>query len=213
MNFHGKAERLNDIDLPLVGHRIGVGEDEIHAIIDVECRGRGFDRQGLPAMLFEPHIFWRELDGRERYEAEMQGLARRQWKRDYPADSYPRLLRAMKINKVAALRSCSWGMGQIMGFNHSLAGFNSVEDMVEAFTRSELVQLNAMVTFIISAGLDDELRKGDWRGFARGYNGPAYATHNYHGRLKAAFTKWARIKDTPFKAEQFATLWRDRMAA
>ena len=75
------------------------------------------------------------------------------------------------------------------------------------------VQLNAMVTFIISAGLDDELRKGDWRGFARGYNGPAYATHNYHGRLKAAFTKWARIKDTPFKAEQFATLWRDRMAA
>ena len=59
-----------------------------------------------------------------------------------------------------------------------------------------------MITFIINAGLDDELRRHDWRGFARGYNGSGYEKHNYHGRLAAAYAKWAKIPDTPWKREQ-----------
>ena len=41
MNFHGKAKRLDDVDLPRVAARIGVGEDEIHAVLDVETAGSG----------------------------------------------------------------------------------------------------------------------------------------------------------------------------
>jgi hypothetical protein len=36
--------------------------------------------------------------------------------------SYPRLAQAIAIDRPAALRSASWGLGQIMGFNHELAG-------------------------------------------------------------------------------------------
>lgn len=203
MNFVGTGKKLTDEDLPRVGHAIGVGEDEIHAVLEVECRGSGFDKMKRPAMLFEPHVFYRELkDPKERARAVKQGLAYPKWRRNYPKDSYPRLDRALQINVEAALRSASWGLGQIMGFNHKLAGYRSAQEMVEAFKQGEGYQLEAMITFIKTAGLDDELRAHDWRGFARGYNGSGYAKHGYHTRLAKAFAKWQRIKDTPWEPEE-----------
>ncbi|NRB20133.1 MAG: DUF3380 domain-containing protein [Rhodobacteraceae bacterium] len=64
---------------------------------------------------------------------------------------YPRLIEAMKINSEAALRSASWGLGQVMGFNCSLCRYSSAKDMVTDFLDSEGAQLEAMVQFIISA--------------------------------------------------------------
>lgn len=214
MNFKGKAKKIDDIDLPRIGATIGVGEDEIHAVLDVETRGGGFDSKGRPKMLFEPHIFYRELEGAERAEAVKLGLAYPRWgMRRYPRDSYPRLKAAMLINKEAALRSASWGLGQIMGFNHKLAGYDSAEAMVLAFLDDEETHLEAMVAFIRATGLDDELRGHDWRGFARGYNGSGYARHGYHTRLAKAFAKWSRIKDTPFKVDRTPSEPNDALSA
>jgi hypothetical protein len=201
VNFKGAAKRIEDIDLPRLGHRIGVGEDEIHAVLDVESAGSGFDSKGRPKMLFEPHIFYRQLKGAERDKAVAAGLAYPKWKRNYPKDSYPRLEKAIAINKNAALRSASWGLGQIMGFNHGAAGYDSALKMVQAFMKDEDAHLEAMINFIVTNGLDDELRRHDWAGFARGYNGSGYAKHNYHGRLKAAYDKWSKIKDTPWSPQ------------
>lgn len=198
-DFRGAARRLEDIDLPRIGHQIGVGEDEIHAVIDVEARGSGFDSKGRPAMLFEPHIFYRQLKGKQREEAVRQGLAYSKWRRNYPKDSYPRLAKAMKINETAALKSASWGMGQIMGFNHKAAGFDTVQDMVRAFMDDEDAHLQAMVNFIKANRLDDDLRRHDWHGFARGYNGAGYAANRYHEKLAESYAKWSRINDTPWK--------------
>jgi hypothetical protein len=201
MNFKGAAKRLEDIDLPLIGQTIGVGEDEIHAILDVEAAGSGFDKQGRPKMLFEPHVFWRELGpGPLRDRAEKAGLAYPKWRRDYPADSYPRLLKAMEIDQNAALRSASWGLGQIMGFNHKAAGYPSAKAMVEAFMEDEDAHLRAMVRFIVTNGLDEALRRHDWAGFARGYNGAGFAKNGYDRKLAASFARWRKIKDTPVPA-------------
>ncbi len=57
--FKGAARKLSDLDLPRIGARIGVGEDEIHAIVDVESSGSGFDSQGRPKALYEPHLAYR----------------------------------------------------------------------------------------------------------------------------------------------------------
>lgn len=195
--FKGRAERLTDYDLPEIGALIGVGEDELHAVIEVETAGGGFDAQGRPRMLFEPHVFWRELPEKKRKGAERAGLAYPVWgTKPYPKDSYARLALAMLLDPVAALRSCSWGLGQIMGFNHKAAGYDTAQAMVAAFMDSEAAQLEAMVRFIQSEGLDDELRRHDWSAFARGYNGAGYAKHGYHTRLAAAFAKWSKIRDT-----------------
>lgn len=198
-DFRGAAKRLDDVDLPLIGQMIGVGEDELHAVMDVEAPGSGFDDHGRPKMLFEPHIFWREVGpGSARDEAARRGLAYAGWgEKPYPRDSYARLVAAMAIAPEAALRSASWGRGQIMGFNAGLAGYADAGAMVRAFMADEEEHIRAMVRFIISTGLDDELRRHDWAGFARGYNGSAYARHGYHTRLAGAFAKWAKIKDTP----------------
>ncbi len=200
--FKGKAKRIDDIDLPRVGRLIGVGEDEVHAIIDVEASGGGFDDLGRPKMLFEPHVFWRNLGPNAQKVALGQGLAYPKWgTQPYPKDSYPRLEKAMKIDRVAALKACSWGMGQILGENHKAAGYVTVDDMVLAFLDDEETHLEAMIRFIISNNLDDDLRRHDWSGFARGYNGAGYAKHGYHLRLEAAYAKWAKIKDTPYNPE------------
>lgn len=203
MIFKGRAKRLDDIDLPRIGARIGVGEDEIHAILDVEAAGKGFDAKGRPTMLFEPHVFYRELGaGPDRDRAVKAGLAYPKWKRDYPKDSYPRLLKAMQINEDAALRSCSWGLGQIMGFNCIAAGYHSAAEMVTDFLDDEEKHLDAMITFIITAKLDRFLRARDWAGFARGYNGTGFAKNGYDRKLAQAFHKWQQIKDTPWEPEE-----------
>lgn len=200
VQFKGAGKRLDDIDLPRIGATFGVGEDEIHAIIDVESRGSGFDRQGRVLALFEPHVFWRELGpGPERDRAAAAGLAYPNWTAGgYPSDSYPRIIAACEINEDAALRSTSWGMFQIMGFNCLLAGYGSARAMIEAFKDDEEAHLEAMATFVVSSGLDAKLRRHDWRGFARGYNGSGYARHGYHTKLEVAYRKWSKIADTPY---------------
>ena len=202
-DFRGAARRIEDVDLPRIGSRIGVGEDTIHAVIDVELAGSGFDKQGRPRMLFEPHIFWRRLGpGPERDEAASQGLAYPRWKPgSYPSDSYPRLIRAANINGIVAFESASWGMGQIMGFNARMCGFMNAGFMLEAFLDDEAAHLEAMIEFIVSAGLDDELRRRDWRGFARGYNGPGYEKNGYHIKLAKRYEWWSKRPDTPWSPD------------
>lgn len=198
-SFKGAARRLGDLDLPYIGAAIGVGEDEVHAIVDVEAAGSGFDSAGRPKMLFEPHKFYRHLSGAKRDLAVSSGLAYAAWKPGaYPKDSYPRLMRAMEIDETAALKSCSWGLGQILGENHIAAGYATPQLMVDRFCESEAEQLSAMIRFIKANKLDDNLRAHDWAGFARGYNGAQYAVHGYHTKLANAYAKWARIKDTPW---------------
>lgn len=199
-DFKGRARRLDDIDLPKIGAMIGVGEDEIHAVLDVESRGSGFDGQGRPLILFEPHIFYRLLSDERRRLAVQSGLAYQTWgAQPYPADSYPRLMRAMVINETAALKSCSWGRAQVLGTNYRAAGFDTVQDMVEAFCADEEAHLLAMVNFIKSAKLDGHLKAHNWERFAAGYNGPGYARNRYDTRLAAAFAKWSRIRDTSWQ--------------
>lgn len=199
-NFIGAANRIDDIDIPRIAETIGVGEDEIHAFMEVESAGSGFDSLKRPKMLFEPHVFYRILGpGRKRDLALVKGLAYPKWgMRPYPSNSYPRLADAIEIDETAALKSASWGLGQILGENHSIVGYKTPQAMVKAFMEDEENHLAAMVQFLISRGIDDDLRNHNWANVARVYNGPSYAVHGYHLRLAKAFAKWQRIRDTPW---------------
>lgn len=196
--FRGNAERLDDLDIPRIAQTIMVGEDELHAFLDVEANGRGFDAMGRPTMLFEPHVFWRNLSGAQRSRAVAEGLAYPKWRRNYPKDSYPRLLKAIAINEEAALRSASWGIGQILGENAVSLGYVSAKSMVQAFMDSEADQLEAIIKFLKVNHLDDDLRRHSWQSLADGYNGPASRANNYAAKLAAAYARWQKIKDTPW---------------
>lgn len=193
----GRAKRLDDLDLYYLGDLIGVGEDELHAVIDVESRGTGFDKLGRPLILFERHVFYRNLKGEKRKKAMAQKLAVRRWSRaTYNQDQYTLLKRAIKIDETAALKACSWGMFQILGENYRSAGYATVQGMVNNFRDDEEEHLKAAISFIKNNNLDDELRNHEWAKFARGYNGPSYDKNNYDVKLARAYEKWSRIKDT-----------------
>jgi hypothetical protein len=99
-----------------------------------------------------------------------------------------------------------------MGFNCKLAGYDTALEMVKAFAISEANQLEGVIEFIKTAGLDDELRgmeKAKDRKtllalatrFARGYNGEKYYVNQYHIRLVDSLLWWRKIPDTPWTPE------------
>lgn len=205
MNFIGKALPLSDGDVRIIAGYLGCEIAAVRAVLQVEAAGKGFDSRGRPKMLFEPHIFYRELGaGVSRDRAVKEGLAYAKWKSGaYPADSYPRLEKAIAINRDAALRSASWGLGQVMGFNHKAAGFGDVASFVEAMKHSEGAGLYAMARFIVSKGLQRHLVAKNWSSFAKGYNGSSYAQHGYHTKLAQAYAKRpASERVTPLPATE-----------
>jgi hypothetical protein len=152
----------------------------------------------LPKILFEAHIFDRETNGR--FRASHPNLSSARWNRSLYVGGqaeWLRLHRAMQLDRVAALRSASVGGAQIMGFNHKLAGFDTVEAFWEAMKTSERAHLDAFASFIQASSLTVALRaisnrSADCVAFARGYNGKGFEANNYHVKIAAAHAKWSR---------------------
>ena len=176
----------------------------VKAVVDVESSGAGFLPTGQVKILFEGHIFWKELQKR--------GISPKDFEAKYPNVLYPkwdktkykggirehdRLQMASEINREAALCSASYGLFQIMGFNFGMCGFQDITSFVEAHRKSEAEQLNAFCRFIKSAGLLPALTAKDWTTFARKYNGPGYAQNQYDTKLKAAYTKCSGVIQCP----------------
>lgn len=185
LEFAGPGTRFNDEAIEQAAEKLGCAVAAVRAVIDVESRG-GIFPDGRPKILFERHYFSRLTKGE--FNKSNPDISHPVWG-GYKGGTaeYERLGRAVKLNRDAALRSASWGAFQIMGDNCKMCGFKDVEEFVKAMVAGEPQQLDAFVAFVRASGLDDELRRLDWRGFARGYNGPAYEKNNYHRKLAAAY--------------------------
>jgi hypothetical protein len=169
----------------------------IKAVAEVEAPGSGFLPDGRPKILFERHIFRRQLIQQQVntavIEEEFPGLCNRK-PGGYEGGEYEhiRLDRAVRIHRDAALKSCSWGRFQIMGFNWRATGAKSLQDFVNAMYRSEAAQLEAFTNFLFAEGLDDEMAALKWAEFAERYNGPAYRKNRYDTKLAAAYKKFSQ---------------------
>lgn len=199
-NFVGPARPITANDVAAQANFYQIELAALRAVMAVESRNSGFDARKRPIILFEPHVFYRNLSGKQRDQAVRQGLAYRSWgQQPYPAGSdaqYVRLANAIKINEEAAYRSVSIGMGQVLGENFKAAGCASAREMFEQAAVSETNQLKHMVGFIIAKGLKDELNRHDWRGFAAVYNGRGQV-EKYSKWLEREYTKWRRITSKP----------------
>lgn len=198
--FKGQARPLDTFDVAALAHRIEVSEDHFQAFLNVESRSRGFDREGRPVILNEPHVFYRNLSGAERDEAVRQGLAYPKWgEKPYLKSSdarYEWLKAACKINETAALKSCSYGMSQILGENFSMVGFETIQAMVTAFMRDEEEHVEAMMKFILASGIADDIRAERWSVVARVYNGPGYKKNRYDAKMASEFRKLRGVADS-----------------
>ncbi|MEM9205565.1 MAG: N-acetylmuramidase domain-containing protein [Pseudomonadota bacterium] len=197
MDFKGAARRLTPEDYQKAADLIGCDLPALRAVVSVEARGKGFGVDGRPIILFEPHILYRHLGpGAKRNRAVKYGIAARKWGAiPYPrtqAARYRQLSAVISIDETAGLKSASWGLGQVIGFNHHAAGFPTVQDFARAMTASEGDQLLAMARFIVTNKLDAAIRAHDWARFARGYNGAGYRKNRYDTKLAAAYRRHSR---------------------
>ena len=192
----GKTDKA--IDFAKVAAFLNIEEAAIRAVCEVESGGRsGFLDDGRPMILFEGHILWSELKKRninpEMYQAAYSDVLYPKWDRaKYKggAAEYSRLEKASKINKDAALCSASWGMFQIMGFNHKLCGYDTVSQYVDDMKANATNHLLAFAHFIKNSGIDKPLRALNWAEFAKKYNGPDYKLNQYDTKLQKAYLKY-----------------------
>lgn len=186
--FVGAAEPLSKSGFAAAVDTLGIGMAELVAVLKVESKSCGFLPSRRPKILYERHVFHRLTGGA--HTADHPDISN-PVAGGYAGNEaeYPRLEKAMRLDRAAALKSASWGAGQVMGENHRMVGYDDAESMVAAMQASEDEQLLAVVNFIKARRLDAALREHDWARFARGYNGPAYAKNKYDLMLQGKYSE------------------------
>lgn len=186
---------------------LGTSVEVVEAITQVEARGNGFvPSTSWPVILFEGHKFHDHTGGR--FSQEHPTLSYPRWTKAHYRGGrreYDRLVHAVALcddYPSPALKSASWGLFQIMGFNHAAAGYPDVVSFVNAMATGERAHLMAFARYVLAHdAMAKALRGQDWREFARRYNGPGFEKNRYDTRLAAAFAKARReaeagIEDT-----------------
>jgi hypothetical protein len=196
-----EKKKISDQDIADIASQYGIEPGVVYAILQVESRGKGFDSSGRPRILFEGHKFYKYISAlpdqdllAKVLQEQKNNICYDKWENRgnaYNLDQYERLEEAISYDKISALLSASYGLGQIMGFNFKAAGFPDVESMVEKMYYSEREQLIAMFNFIKtdSKKLNALINK-DWAAFALAYNGTGYEQNKYDSKLLAAYNTY-----------------------
>jgi hypothetical protein len=205
MEFAGKGTPLTAGGFEQASQALGGNACALWALITVETSGFGFLADRRPKMLFEQHWFHQLTRGR--FDETDPGLSSP--KPGYPrgVDPYTRMARAMELDRMAALDSASWGLGQIMGFNAARLGYRDAADMIDRFRQGEDTQLDGVRRFIAKEpALERAFRSRDWATVGLHYNGPAYARNEYDAKLAWYFGKYTR-DGTPAIEVRAAQAW------
>lgn len=201
---------LSEQDMKDFATQFGLELAMVKAVNEVESRGKGFLVYGRPVILFEGHIFWRELQKRGVNPAQYvsqrtKDVLYKKWTRSHyrgGAKEYDRLEKAAGISDLpafhdAAYCAASWGAFQIMGFHYEHLGYASVDHFVSEMYEHEREHLKAFGKFIEKTSfrgkkLIDWIKEKNWARFAEGYNGPGYKKNKYDVKLKNAYTKYSK---------------------
>ena len=190
------SKKLTEAQIQAQALGLGIEVAALKAVIEVECKDSGFNADGTPVILFERHVF------RQRLIANGKAVTADKAMRERPdlcsktmgnyglySAQHGRLNAAAQYDRESALESASWGIGQVMGYHWKALGYPTLQNFINAMYRDEASQLEAMCRFIVTNKLINALKNKDWKAFARGYNGPAYARNSYDVKLGNAYKK------------------------
>jgi len=182
---------LSEQDLEELADIYRINICNLKAVLAVESAGSGFllsePAPSRPKILFEAHWFYKLTP--QPVSKVRPDLSTPRWNKSlYKGGSaeYSRLEDAVSFDYHNALKSASWGLGQVMGFNFELAGCDRVEQFVVEAFEGEKQQFKHMLNFIENTDLMGHLRNNRWAAFAKGYNGSGYKANKYDRRLAAA---------------------------
>lgn len=178
-------------DIDRVAKMLGCESRALRAVMAVEAGGGGFLPDGRAKILFEAHWFGDYTA--YQYNQSHPNISRKGWNRDLyigGAGEWDRFAEAAKLDRKAAIKSCSWGLPQLMGGNaiEMNLGYADEEDFYDRMMRSEGDQLEAMGRFIkADPAMLAALKLKDWAEFAYRYNGEGYAANQYDIKLAEAY--------------------------
>jgi peptidoglycan hydrolase-like protein with peptidoglycan-binding domain len=169
------------------------------AVVEQESAGVVYapvDGKNMPIVRHEGHYLYARLKGAQRELAVKKGLASPKVGgiANYASQQmrWDKLLKpAMAINKDAEIESVSWGVGQVMGANWSKLGYASATDFFDQVCSGVTMQVDVMMRYCKAFNLIDELQRGNYVGFARGYNGSG-AVGSYSSAIAAKAKEWAK---------------------
>lgn len=181
---------------------MGIETAALLAVVEVESAGRVLI-EGLCPIRIEGHYFHKGLKGSELQKASRQKLASPSAgavknPRSMKA-RYQKLERMMAINPNAALESCSWGIGQVMGSHWKSLGYRSVQELVNLCKSGVIGQIQVMARYIKVNNLIGYLKRHQWAKFAKAYNGPNYKKYKYHTKLANAYRKHSGARESTAK--------------
>lgn len=185
---------------------LGCETAAIKAVAEVESKGEGFYPDGFPVILFERHKFSKYTGGK--FDKTYPEISNKKAGGYGPAGANQRRKFgiAFTLNPEAAMKSCSWGKFQIMGFNYADCGFESVGKFVDAMRRSEGEHLLAFCRFVQSQDLVRFLKAKNWARFAHGYNGEDYRENRYDEKMAAAYKKHLPANKQMPQMQRFAEI-------
>ena len=191
------SKKLTTEQIQTIAKENNIPYAALRAVIEVECKGSGFNSDNTPVILFERHIFRRQLiaNGKESLAVQltkerpdicnttMGGYGKY-------SQQHSRMGDAARYDRTSALESASWGIGQVMGFHWKTLGYPSLQSFINAMYKDEASQLEAMIRYIKVNKLDVHLRNLNWVAFAKGYNGASYKVNKYDEKLATAYNKF-----------------------
>lgn len=196
-NKNHYSPKITEYDYTLFSHLLGVYSRALKAVMIVESNNNGFLKSGKPVILFEPHIFYRELRNENinlepLMSEENKDLLSKTWNKALykgGETEWDKIERARKISKSAAIKSASWGLFQIMGFNYKSCGCSSLNEFYTKMCIDEFNQFILFINFIKNQNLVKYLQTLNWSEFAKRYNGPGYKQNQYDTRLRDAYLR------------------------
>ena len=166
------------------------------AVLYAESSGSGFAGDGRMIIRFENHVFWRRWGKKhpEIFQQHFAFNASKSWQghqfRATPNGDWQKfhgkqsrewkvLDFARNLDEDAALNSISMGAPQIMGFNHSVIGYDTARAMFDNFQGDVRYHILGLFDFMKGPGccspMIDALRRQNFEDFAARYNGPGQA--------------------------------------
>lgn len=184
--------KICESDWQKLAEKLGCEVNVLKAIKQVETGSIGpFDASGRPTILFEAHLFWRNLVGLGKnpvsYAASHCGILSKSWNKALYKGGireWDRLREAWGISPLAAAKSASYGFPQILGQN-----FKDTMGFVADCYMSEVKQLEFFGRFLEGNGFGPYLKAKNWQGIAVKYNGRSQALNKYDQKLAAAYAK------------------------
>jgi hypothetical protein len=181
-----QIDNLEDYEITIreFANKENIYFEKLMAIVLVESNGKAFDGDH-PSVRFECRRFNNEVVSSKNVPCDTS-----QYRYGAHIDTNKAaFLRALEIDRNQAILQTSFGLGQVMGFNYQLVGFNNPESFYQAMF-SEEQQIEVFLKFILNNDLiRNELKKEDtnWAKIAESYNGEDYAVNSYDIKLQRAY--------------------------